>query len=105
MRLTRKIWFDRTNLEITRQQIYDDKGNIATDAWYREWSLEGSVMFPHFVFMSRPVDGYDLQLRILKLELNVPLPDDAFELKPPEGTEIEKIGEASETASTGGSQP
>ena len=105
LQLSRKIWFDRSNLEITRQEIYDDKGDVATDAWYREWSTEGTVMFPHFIYMSRPGDGYDLQVRILKVDLNVPLPADAFDLKPPEGTKIERIGEMKESAASGGVRP
>ncbi len=104
LELARKIWFDRGSLEITRQQIYDDKGDVATDTWYREWSLEGDVIMPHFVYMSRPVDGYDLQVRFLKVDLNVPLPGDAFELKPPEGTKIERIGEMNEAAGRGSPQ-
>lgn len=98
LRLTRKIWFDRANLSITRQQIFDDKGNVVTNAWYREWSDEDGVPFPHYVFISRPLDGYDLQVRILKVTLNVSVPEDAFALTPPPGTKVERIEAAAEAA-------
>jgi hypothetical protein len=73
-------------------------GNVATNAWYREWADEDGVPFPHYVFISRPLDGYDLQVRILKATLNGSVPGDAFELTPPPGTKIERINEAAETA-------
>jgi hypothetical protein len=101
LRLTRKIWFDRTNLSITRQQVFDNTGNVVTNAWYREWADEDGVPFPHYVFISRPLDGYDLQVRILKVTLNGSVPENAFELMPPPGTKIERI-EAAAEAATGG---
>jgi hypothetical protein len=105
LRLTRKIWFDRTNLSITRQQIFDDKGNVVTNAWYREWADEGGIPFPHYVFISRPLDGYDLQVRILKVTLNDAVPENAFELTPPPGTKVERIEAAAETAASGAAKP
>lgn len=98
LRLTRKIWFDRANLSITRQQIYDDKGNVVTNAWYREWADEDGVPFPHYVFISRPLDGYDLQVRILKVTLNGAVAENAFELTPPPGTKVERIEATAEAA-------
>jgi len=105
LRLTRKIWFDRADLSITRQQIFDDKGNVVTNAWYREWADEDGVPFPHYVFISRPLDGYDLQVRILKVTLNGAVAENAFELTPPPGTKVERIEAAAEAAASGAVNP
>ena len=102
LRLSRKIWFERTNLEIVRQQVYDAAGDVATDVWYREWALEESVPFPHHIFVSRPTDGYTLQVRILKMALNVDLPENAFVLEPPPGTKVERVGETPEAEERAG---
>jgi outer membrane lipoprotein-sorting protein len=57
------------------------------------------------VFISRPLDGYDLQVRILKVTLNGSVPGDAFELTPPPGTKVERIDEAAEAATSGVVKP
>ena len=95
-RLGRKIWFDRVELDIARQQIYDIHGDIVTDAWYREWAPSDPVRYPTVVEINRPADGYVLTVRFLRLRLNVDVPKDGFELKPPEGVKIEQIGESDE---------
>ena len=92
-RLSRRIWFDRVDLDIARQQIYDMNGNAVTDAWYREWTPGEPMRYPAVVEINRPEDGYVLTIRFLRLRLNVDVPEDGFELKPPEGVRIKEIGE------------
>ncbi len=93
-RLSRKIWFDRVNLDIARQQIYDIHGNVVTDAWYREWTPGEPTAFPNVIEISRPDDGYELTVRFLRVRMNVDVPEDGFLLQPPEGVKIEEIGQS-----------
>ena len=95
-RLSRQIWFDRVDLDIARQQIYDVHGDAVTDARYREWTPGEPTRFPAVVEINRPADGYVLTVRFLRLRLNVDVPEDGFLLKPPEGAKIEEIGQSDE---------
>ena len=93
LRLSRKIWFDRTGFHIARMQAFDDRADLVTDVFYTEWSEEEGLPYPGTVFLSRPKDGYEVQLRIVKPGLNESLSERSFELNAPKGVEIERIGD------------
>ena len=95
-RLSRKIWFDRVDLDIARQQVYDLHGDVVTDAWYREWAPGEPIRYPTVVEINRPADGYVLTVRFLRWLLHVDVPEEGFVLKPPEGVKIEEIGQSDE---------
>jgi Outer membrane lipoprotein-sorting protein len=86
--LWRKITFSRTDLMPTRQVIYDDKGNVMTDAEYRGYKDFDGISFPSQIEIKRPEEEYDITLTILKLELNQPMPDNKFVLKQPAGADV-----------------
>jgi hypothetical protein len=92
LRYTRKIWFDRVFLRVSRQQIFDQHGDLVTDAWYREWTEQDPAPFPGEVSIRRPKDGYDLTVQILKPRINGEILEDAFDLKPAPDVKIEEIG-------------
>ena len=93
LHLSRKLWFDRARAEIVRQQVFDEKADLVTDVYYSEWVLEESLPFPGTIFLSRPKDGYELEVRITKAGLNETIPERSFELEPPKGVDVERIGE------------
>ena len=93
LKLSREIWFDRSGLDIARLIVFDDAGEPVTIARYADWSEQDSLPFPAWVAISRPKDGYDLQVRILKSGLNEKVPEDGFQLKPPRGVRIQRVGE------------
>ena len=93
LKLSREIWFDRSGLDIARLIVFDDAGEPVTIARYADWSEQDSLPFPAWVAISRPKDGYDLQVRILKPGLNEKVPEDGFQLKPPRGVRIQRVGE------------
>ncbi|MBG98796.1 MAG: hypothetical protein CMN58_00450 [Solibacterales bacterium] len=93
VRLLRKIWFDRSDLEISRIQIFDDLADLVTDVSYTEWSMAKELPYPQTIFLTRPKDGYEVQVRILNPGLNESLSKRSFELEAPAGTKIERIGE------------
>jgi outer membrane lipoprotein-sorting protein len=86
--LTRKIVFGRTDLKPHRQFIYDEQGKLTTDARYAEYKDNNGVSFPSRIAISRPQEEYDITLNILKLDLNLSLADEQFQLQQPAGVEV-----------------
>jgi hypothetical protein len=86
--LSRKIVFSRTDLQPHRQYIYDDQGNVATDARYANYKDYDGVAFPSRLELFRPQEEYDITLNMLKVEINKPLRDDQFALEQPPNAEV-----------------
>ncbi|MDE3167230.1 MAG: DUF4292 domain-containing protein, partial [Acidobacteriota bacterium] len=84
--LTRTIWFDRTNLRLARQLIFDKNGNIVTDARYSDWKAFDNVAFPKHIEINRPRDEYAVVIDIVKMDINKGVGEDKFVLNQPEGT-------------------
>ncbi len=93
LQLRRSIWFNRVNLEIVRQLIFDVAGNILTDARYSEWHAYDKVPFPKHVEINRPQDEYGVVIDIVKMELNKGVTDDKFVLEQPAGTKLRVLGQ------------
>ena len=83
--LSREIWFDRESLHIVRQAIYEADGEIATDAWYRQWLPTETIPFPGVIQIDRPKDGYMLRVEVLKAGVNEQVSTKAFVLNPAGG--------------------
>jgi outer membrane lipoprotein-sorting protein len=92
--LSRKIFFSRTDLLPHRQLIYDQQGNVVTDAKYDKYKDFDGTLFPTSVEIERPLEDYDITLNILKLELNKALKDDQFALEQPPGAEVVHLGQS-----------
>jgi len=94
--LSRKIVFSRTDLLPHRQLIYDEQGNLATDARYADYKDKDNegVSFPSRIEIFRPQEEYRITLNILKLEMNKPLRDDQFALEQPPGADVVHLGPA-----------
>ena len=92
--LSRKISFSRTDLRPHRQMIYDQNGNVVTDAKYDQYQDYGGIEFPSTIEIERPQEDYDIVLSIVKLDLNKPLKDDQFALEQPPGAEVVHLGQS-----------
>ncbi len=90
--LSRKIIITRSDLLPHRQIIYDEKNHIVTDVAYEKFSEEGGINFPHQINIWRPQEEYRVVLNILKLQLNLPLTNDQFQLETPSGANIIELG-------------
>jgi Domain of unknown function (DUF4292) len=86
--LSRKIIFSRTDLKPHRQYIYDDEGNLSTDARYAEYKDYDGVSFASRIEIARPQEEYDITLNMLKVEINKPLRDEQFVLEQPAGADV-----------------
>jgi len=96
--LSRKIVFSRLDLLPHEQYIYDDKGNLVTDAHYANYNLYDGVDFPSRIEIVRPQEEYNITLNILKMQINKPLTDDQFALQQPPGAEVVHLGGGSSHA-------
>jgi outer membrane lipoprotein-sorting protein len=90
--LSRRIVFSRSDLLPHRQYVYDDRGNLATDARYEDYRDYDGVSFPSQIEIHRPQEEYDIVLTMVKLQLNVNLTDDQFVLDQPAGAEVVRLG-------------
>ncbi|HEV3375327.1 MAG TPA: hypothetical protein VG051_06450 [Candidatus Acidoferrum sp.] len=103
--ILRKIWFDRTDLQVSRLQSYGPRGVLLSDSHFSGWkplvedqeqvdaAPSGVTSFPMEIRIERPHDDYQLELAITKLMLNQEIPPDRFALEQPAGTELVNVSE------------
>jgi hypothetical protein len=99
--LSRKISFSRTDLRAHRQMIYDQQGNVVTNAKYDRYTDYGGTEFPSAIEIERPQEDYDILLSMVKLELNKPLKDEQFALEQPVGAEVVHLGQSNSDSAKG----
>jgi outer membrane lipoprotein-sorting protein len=91
--LRRAIWFNRVDLHIARQMIFDKGGNILTDARYSNWAVFNDVPFPKHIEIDRPQDEYAVVMDVVKMDINQGVSDDKFVLNQPPGSTLRTIGQ------------
>jgi outer membrane lipoprotein-sorting protein len=97
--LARKVVFDRTNLRPHRQTMYDETGNVSTDAGYQVFKDYDGVQFPSYIDIKRPQEEYDIRLIMVKLTLNQAINDDQFALQQPPGSILVNLDDRNTNAS------
>ncbi len=86
--LSRKTVFDRRDLRLQRQLLYDEHGSVATEVQYEEYKDFDGVLFPTNIQIWRPQHEYSIRLRVMKLSMNGPVTDDQFVVEPPPDARI-----------------
>ncbi len=71
--------------------VYDDKGEIETQAIYDNYAKYGTLTFPSRITIRRPQQHMMVTLDIVKLDYNQQLEDDQFKLEIPDGTSIQHL--------------
>jgi hypothetical protein len=84
-----------------RQLIYDEAGNLVTDARYSNYKDYSGVLFPSVIEILRPEEEYDITLHMVKLEINLPLDNSKFVLEKPPGAQVIHLDQQP-SASSGG---
>lgn len=103
----RKIWFDRSSLEIARLQSFGPKGTLLSDVMVSDWqpvdapssgnsAAASGISFPRAIRIDRPHDDYHLDLQVQKITLNEDLPSDRFKLEQPPNAEVVHVGQDAE---------
>ena len=105
--LSRKLYFNRSDLLPYRQLLFNKAGIIATDAQYGNFRNLGGVFFPMHIVIRRPEEEYTVGIKVLKLTLNQPLKPDQFVLEQPAGAQVVRLDgrtAAASSPSTGNAQ-
>jgi outer membrane lipoprotein-sorting protein len=88
----RVVTFHREDLLPYQQDLYDKNGNLETQVFYANYTDFGAgVRYPALVTIKRPLEGVQLVLTVQKVVQNMPLTDDQFQIKLPEGTKIQQL--------------
>ena len=87
----RVIHFNRTDLQLYQEDMYDAKGTIQTTAIYGPTQTFGQQRFPGTITIKRPLEELQILITIQKLTVNLAISDDKFELKTPEAATIQKL--------------
>ncbi len=83
--LERQIWFDRTNMQIVRVQMYGTGGKYLEDVQYGNYVNFGGIHYPSRITIRRPGEGLSLGITILQPKFNLPIPQSKFSLALPPG--------------------
>lgn len=99
----RKIWFDRADLNVVRLQSYGSKGILLSDVRFSDWqpltglaagaptAANAPQFFPRTLRIDRPHDDYRLDLQVTKIDLNVDLEADRFQMTQPANSELVRV--------------
>jgi len=93
LNLLRTIWFNRLDLQLARQVIFDGAGNILSDARYSEWKAYDNVPFPKHIEINWPREESAAVIDVVKMDINKGVSDDKFVLDQPEGTTLQILGQ------------
>ena len=88
--ITRRVWIERSQLVISRIQLYGDGGRLIGDIAYSEMTPVDGIPLPLKIDIDRQEDGYSLMLEFTNGSwgVNSGLDDDSFVLPAREVTEI-----------------
>lgn len=96
--LKRKIWFDRSDLEISRVQLYGGGGAYLEDIGYSNYRDFGGVHYPGRITIHRPEEDYSLTITLLNAQFNQPVPLSKFILKKPANARLIDLNGQSQPA-------
>ena len=91
--LKRRLWFDRSTLDVSRLEIYGPAGKQVEDVRYSEYKDFGGIRYPSSLRIDRPEDGYRLAITVEKASFNQPLAAEKFKLEKPESAKIVRLDE------------
>jgi outer membrane lipoprotein-sorting protein len=87
----RVVVFRRDDLLPYQQDLFDSEGNLETEVDYADYRDFDTVRFPSTITIKRPLEEYQLVLTVVSVKENMPLTDDQFQIKIPEGTPIQNL--------------
>jgi outer membrane lipoprotein-sorting protein len=91
LHVQRVVRINRVTMLPYQQDIYDDSGEIVTQATYEGYQMYGGQPFPSVITIQRPLDEYSLKIEVTKLTLNETFEADRFELTIPPGTKVQQL--------------
>ena len=91
--IAEKIWFERSDLQVSRVEGFGSGGTVSSDVRYSDWQPAGERSYPRQIDIARSGEDYQLAIHINKLTLNAPPTADAFVLKQLPGEDLVRVGE------------
>ncbi len=98
----RKVWFDRTSLDVARLQIYGPHGVYLEDVQYSDYENFEGIRYPTRIEIRRPVEDYRLGITIQEAKFNQPIAPEKFELKKPENAQLVELSARAEAEGSHG---
>jgi len=92
--LSRKVWFDRSDMRISRLVLYGSGGSLLEEVQYANYHNFQEIEYPTEITVNRPADGYTLSISIESAKFNQPIPPEKFELKKPPSATLVELGGA-----------
>jgi len=93
LHLSRKVWFDRSDMRITQLAFYGSGGSLLEGVQYAGYRNFQEIEYPTEITVNRPADGYELSITIESAKFNERIQPEKFELKkPPKATLVELGG-------------
>ena len=89
--LLEKIWIDRTDLQVSRKQVFGKDGRVETDVDYQNYLNEDGIPYPEIIVIHRPVEDYTVKMTFQQTTLNETLDSNIFNLPRPEGSELVQL--------------
>ncbi len=87
----RVITFHRDDMLPYDQDVYDSQGNLETQIRYSNYVEFGAVKYPSKIIIKRPQEGIQLVLTVDDVQENVPVTEDQFQVKIPEGITVKQL--------------
>jgi outer membrane lipoprotein-sorting protein len=87
----RVIHFSRLDLQPIEEDIYGPDGQVQTQAIYGPTQTFGPEQFPGTITIKWPLQEQQILITIQKLRVNLTLEDTQFQLKLPEGMQVQQL--------------
>jgi outer membrane lipoprotein-sorting protein len=87
----RTVTFHRDDMLPYDQYIYDNNGAPETQITYSNYQIFTAGKYPSKITIKRPQEGIQLVLSVVRVEQNVDIPADQFDVKIPDGATIKTL--------------
>jgi hypothetical protein len=106
-----QLEFDLRNATLARLALLDSLGRAASEVDYSDWQTvpaagdeKGPACFPRRIYVSQPQQNRRFEIKFLSVQLNVAILPAQFQLIPPPGVTVTRVGAAA-SRSDGGTKP
>ncbi len=87
----RVVTFHREDLLPYEQDLYGKDGALETQVTYADYKVSGTDKYPSTITIKRPIDGFQIVIRVDSVQEGQPLKDDQFHFDIPDGTEVQNL--------------
>ena len=89
--LLEKLWIDRTDMEVSRKQVFGKDGRLETDVDYQNYAGEDGMRYPKAIIIHRPMEDFTVKMTFQQTTMNEKLDAKIFDLPRPEGSKLLQV--------------